>query len=82
MQVCLAYVAANLSQVISTQEYRRLTEACQGMVQEILTAVARQGTPSVSRVGAARPSVPPVRRVTRQRGLDDENAGNGSLSLA
>ena len=76
MQVCLAYVASNLSQVITTQEYQRLTESCQGMVNEILAAVARQGSSAVARSAAPRPAVAPpagVRRVTRRR-VDDEPA--------
>lgn len=49
MQVCLTYVANNLSQVICTDDYKRLTESCQGMVNEILAAVAVQGNQTVAR---------------------------------
>lgn len=53
VQVCLNFVANNLSQVICTDDYKRLTESCQGMVNEILAAVAVQGNQTVAR-GAAR----------------------------
>ena len=49
LQVCLTYVANNLSQVICTDDYKRLTESCQGMVNEILAAVAVQGNQTVAR---------------------------------
>ena len=70
LQVCLSYVATNLSQVINTVEYKRLTESCANMVQEILSAVAKQGDKSVARSNATaqRPAVvSAVRRVTRQQ---------------
>lgn len=53
VQVCLNFVANNLSQVICTDDYKRLTESCQGMVNEILAAVAVQGNQTVAR-GASR----------------------------
>lgn len=49
VQVCLTFVANNLSQVICTDDYKRLTESCQGMVNEILAAVAVQGNQTVAR---------------------------------
>jgi hypothetical protein len=70
LQVCLQYVASNLSQVITTQEYRRLTESCAGMVNEILAAVAQQGSAAVGRASAVRPAVaaaPAPRRIARRR---------------
>lgn len=51
LQVCLTFVANNLSQVISTEEYKRLTETCSTMVGEILQAVAAQGPSGLSRGG-------------------------------
>lgn len=49
VKVCLTFVANNLSQVICTDDYKRLTESCQGMVNEILAAVAVQGNQTVAR---------------------------------
>ena len=69
VQVCLSFVASNLSQVINTAEYKRLCDSCAGMLNEILTAVAKQGSQSVAKPATgprnAQPST--VRRVARRR---------------
>lgn len=75
LQVCLTYVASNLSAVICTQEYKRLTESCHGMVEEILAAVAKQNSHAVAAPAARPPAhralgVPGVRRQARRRDGD------------
>lgn len=67
MQVCLNFVANNLSQVICTEEYKRLTESCGGMVNEILAAVAVQGQTMAQRpVAAGRAPAGPRLRARRR----------------
>lgn len=71
LQVCLNFVANNLSQVICTEEYKRLTESCGGMVNEILAAVAVQGQTMARPVTAGRAAPGPRLRARRR---DEDHA--------
>lgn len=64
--MCLNFVANNLSQVICTEEYKRLTESCGGMVNEILAAVAVQGQTATRPAPAGRTAPGPRLRARRR----------------
>lgn len=76
MQVCLSFVANNLSQVICTDEYKRLTESCGGMVNEILAAVAVQGQAMSRNITAGRPTPGPRLRARRR---DEDHHGQRQI---
>lgn len=48
MQVCLTYVANNLTAVLQTDGYKHMVASCPNMVSEVLAAVAAQGSQSMS----------------------------------